>query len=108
MLTGLEKLKLMSAWDAEPSVSEDDLEAVLEGFVLPDINGAPPDEEEWIPTFDLTAAAAEVWLIKAAKAAALTEIDPPGSGIVTSKVFDNCVLMARYYRSKRSATSKLN
>lgn len=44
----------------------------------------------------------------AARAAALTEIDPPRSGIVTSKVFDNCMLMARHYRSKRSATDRLN
>ncbi len=108
MLTGIEKLKLISAWDTEPTVSEEDLEAVLAGFALPDINGAAPDAEEWIPTYDLTAAASEVWLVKAARAAALTEVDPPGSGILTSKVFDNCLLMARYYRSKRSASIKLN
>src|SRR5688500_12038712 len=106
-MTGIEKLKLMSAWDAEPLVSEADLEAVLEGHAIPDASGALPDSEEWIPTYDQFAAAADIWLIKAARAAALTEVDPPGSGIVTSKVFDNCMRMARNYRSRRTASVKL-
>ena len=33
----------------------------------------------------------------------LTEVDPPGSGIMTSKVFDNCRMMARFYLAKRKA-----
>jgi hypothetical protein len=103
-MTGIEKLKLMSAWDTEPAVSEDDLEAVLNDHAVPDANGTLPASEGWIPTYDQNAAAAKVWLIKAARAAALTEVDPPGSGIVTSKVFENCMRMARYYRSKQSVT----
>ncbi len=106
-MTGLEKLKLMSAWNDEPAVSEDDLEAILEGFARSDISGNLPGAEEWVPTYDFNAAAADVWLVKAARAAALTEIDPPGSGIVTSKVFDNCMLMARNYRSRRTGTARL-
>ena len=106
-MTGIEKLKLMSAWDTEPLVSEDDLENVLEARSIADQNGALPGSEEWIPTYDQGAAAADVWLIKAARAAALTEVDPPESGIVTSKVFDNCMRMARYYRSKRAATVRI-
>lgn len=107
MPTGLEKLKLMSAWDTEPAVSEDDLEMVLGLHALTDINGMTPDSEEWIPTYDLIAAAAEVWIVKAARAAALVEVDPPGSGILTSKVFENCMAMARNYRSKRASTAGL-
>ena len=106
-MTGIEKLKLMSAWDTEPLVSEDDLEAVLETRAIADSSGALPASEEWIPTYDHGAAAADVWLIKAARAASLTEVDPPESGIVTSKVFDNCMRMARYYRSKRTATVRI-
>ena len=103
-MTGLEKLKIMVAWETEPAVTESDLESVLDAHAIPDASGTLPDSEEWVPTYDENAAAAEVWLIKAARASALTEIDPPGSGIVTSKVFDNCMRMARHYRAKRVAT----
>ncbi len=106
MPTGLEKLKLLSAWDAEPAVGEDDLETVLDLHSMSDLNGTPPGAEEWLPTYDLTAAVAEIWIVKAARAAALTEVDP-GTGIVTSKVFDNCIQMSKHYRSKRSATARL-
>jgi hypothetical protein len=103
-MTGIEKLKLMSSWNTEPAVSEDDLEAVLGNRALADVNGVLPGADEWIPTYDQNAAAADVWLVKAARSATLTEVDPPGSGIVTSKVFDNCMRMARHYRSTRSGT----
>lgn len=52
----------------------------------------------------LNAAASAAWLVKAARASALTEVDPPESGIVTSKVFDNCRAMARIYAAKRNLT----
>ena len=106
-MTGLEKLKMMVAWETEPAVSETDLEAVLEAHAIPDASGTLPDAEEWVPTYDQNSAAAEVWVIKAARAAALTEVDPPGSGIVTSKVFDNCMKMAGLYRSRRAGTFRV-
>ena len=34
--TDLEKLKRLSAWEAEPALSEDDLEAILGGAALAD------------------------------------------------------------------------
>ena len=98
--TDLEKLKRLSAWEAEPALSEDDLEAILGGAALADINGLEPSHEAWTPTYDINAAAAAAWLAKAARASSLVEVDPPGSGIVTSKVFDNCRQMARLYAGK--------
>ncbi len=94
----------MTAWDAEPTLSEDDLDGIMAAVALADNDGLAPDDEDWAPTYDLNAAAAAAWLVKAARASPLTEIDPPGSGIVTSKVFDNCRAMARIYSAKRNAT----
>ena len=48
--TDLEKLKRLSAWEAEPALSEDDLEAILGGAALVDINGLEPSHEEWTRT----------------------------------------------------------
>ena len=98
----LDKLKLMTAWDTEPALTEDELEEALAAAALEDANGFAPLHEEWTPTYDLNAAAAKVWLIKAARAAAT--VDEPTAGIVTSKVFDNCRAMARIYTAKRKVT----
>jgi len=65
-----------------------------------DAAGLAPLHEEWSPTYDLNAAAGAGWLIKAGRASELTEVDPPGSGIMTSQVFQNCLTLARIYRAK--------
>lgn len=102
METAKEKLKRITAWDAEPTLSEGDLDAALAASALADIDGLAPSDVAWKPTYDLNAAAAACWLVKAARASPQTEVDPPGSGIVTSKVFDNCRAMARIYAAKRT------
>lgn len=88
----------------EPTLFEDDLEEAMAANALEDANGLAPLQEEWTPTYDLSAAAAAAWLIKAGRANALVEVDPPESGIVTSKVFDNCRAMARIYAAKRQTS----
>jgi len=98
----LDKLKLMTAWDTEPALTEAELEEALTGAALEDAKGLAPLHEEWTPTYDLNAAAAASWLIKAARAAAT--VDEPTAGVVTSKVFDNCRAMARIYAAKRKVT----
>ncbi|MFN2502143.1 MAG: hypothetical protein ABR530_09040 [Pyrinomonadaceae bacterium] len=107
METALEKLKRMTAWDTEPALTEDDLNAALSSAALEDPAGLAPLHEEWTPTYDLNAAASAAWLAKAAKASALVEVDPPESGIVTSRVFDNCRAMSRLYAAKRSMTASV-
>jgi hypothetical protein len=104
METAKEKLKRMIASDVEPSVSDAEVEELLAAASVPDGGGLAPIGVGWTPTYDLNAAAAAGWMIKAARAAALTEVDPPGSGIVTSKVFDNCRAMARIYSAKRAVS----
>lgn len=101
-MSSLEKLKLLTAWDVEPALTEDELGDTLAAFALEDANGLAPINEEWTPTYDLNAAAAQAWLIKSARAAAT--VDEPTAGVVTSKVFDNCRMMARMYAAKRGAS----
>ena len=100
MDTAKDTLKKMTAWDIAPTLSDDELDQILVPCCLMDKNGLPPTDPGWTPTYDLNAAAAAAWLVKAARAAATVEVDPPGSGIVTSKVFENCRAMARIYRAK--------
>jgi hypothetical protein len=101
MPTTLDKLKQLTAHDVAPVLSDDDLDAVLAIAAVTDAAGLDPLNEEWTPSYDLNAAAAQAWLIKAGRAAAETEIE---EGVVTSKVFDNCRTMARIYKSRRCVT----
>jgi len=103
-MTAKDKLKKMIAWDSEPILDDGEVDDLLDGASVMDKNGLKPSDTDWDATYDLNTAAANGWLIKAARAAALVEVDPPGSGIVTSKVFDNCRAMARIYAGKRVGT----
>jgi hypothetical protein len=98
----------MLAWDTTPTLTETDLAALLDNASMADMNGVPPGGTDWEATYDLNAAAAQGWLVKAAMAAQLTEVDPAGSGIVTSKVFDNCRAMSRSYAVRRLRTMRTN
>jgi len=102
--TAKDKLKKMIAWDTDPTVTDDEVDELLGQSSVADSLGNAPSVVDWAPTYDLNSAAAAGWLIKAARAAALVEVDPPGSGLFTSKVFDNCRAMARLYSRKKAAT----
>ena len=103
METPLEKLKKLTAWETDPALTEDEVEELLDAAALEDKDGLAPLSEEWTPTYDLNAAAAAGWLMKAGRASSTTETDPE-SFYVTSKVFDNCCRMARIYRAKINST----
>lgn len=107
MAIPLDELKMMTAWDAEPLLTEGELGEFLLTAAMPDTSGSTHTSEDWTPTYDLNAAARVAWMVKAARAAALVEAGPPESGIVTSKVFDNCRAMARLYAAKRSTSARI-
>ena len=88
----------------EPVLTAGDLDELLLAAALADAAGFAPLHEEWSPIYDLNAAAAAAWLIKAGRVSMTVEVDPPGSGIVTSKIFENCRAMARIYAAKKRMT----
>ena len=98
--TPKDTLKKLTAWDVEPTLTDAELDELLIPCCLMDKAGNAPVDPDWTPTYDLNLSASNGWLIKAARAAAMVEVDPPGSGIMTSKVFENCRAMARIYRAK--------
>ncbi|MBV9215917.1 MAG: hypothetical protein JO053_07040 [Acidobacteria bacterium] len=101
-MDAIDQLKLMTAWDTEPALTLGELENVLSAASLDDSGGHAPADDDWEPTYDLDAAAAAAWLIKAARAAAT--VDEPTAGVVTSKIFDNCRKMAASYSNRRNTT----
>ncbi len=106
METFEEKLKRMTAWETEPSLTETEIGELLGAASIADKNGASPLNDDWEPSYDLNAAAADGWLMKAGLSASTTETDPD-SLRVASKIFDNCLKMVKIYSSKRKVTVKM-
>ena len=100
-----EKLKKLTAWTTEPALSDVEIDELLAANGMADGEGNSPSSESWTPTYDVNGAAAEGWMIKAGRAAATTETEPD-SVQVTSRVFENCIRLARIYSAKRTATAR--
>lgn len=103
MESAKDRLKKLTASSSEPALTDAEIEELLAANPVVDREGYGPESESWTPTYDVNAAAVEGWTIKAARAASTTEMDPDSLS-VTSKVFENCIRMARFYSRKRATS----
>ena len=101
-----EKLKKLTAWDVAPELTDTEIDELLAQSAKKDAEGNAPTSEDWVPTYDVNAAASAGWLIKAGRAASTTETEPDSVN-VTSRVFANCLRMSRVYSSKRSTSLRV-
>lgn len=89
----------------EPSTavySDDTLAEMIERFPLTDAFGYEPDDDNWTETYDLNAAAADIWDEKAASLAHLYDFKADGGDYSRSQAQENAMKQARVYRSRRS------
>jgi len=64
----------------------------------------PPTQEanaSWIPTYDMHAAAADVWTEKAAALAGKFDLSADGANMQRSQLYAQAMNQARYHRSRR-------
>ena len=101
-MEAIDHLKLMTAWQSSPQLSEAELEALLAKFSLMDAAGRPPTASGWTPTYNLRAAAREAWRWKAARAAELISTDLDGDRMSANQIFEHCQAMIRSFSSARS------
>jgi len=69
------------------------------------LGSSPPTpiaNTEWLPTYDLNAAAADCWDEKASVVAANYDFAADGGNYSRSQVYEMYMKQARYYRSRRS------
>jgi hypothetical protein len=104
---------------AETSTFSDlDLAGYIEAYPLSDVQGQEPTYIDtstipgivtanpyWIETYDLNAAAAEVWCVKAGQVAIDYSTNIGGQSLSRKEVFDNYTRLAAYYRSRRAPRS---
>jgi len=71
-----------------------------------DITTTPPtmsERDEWIPTYDLHAAASDIWEEKAAALAETYDFKADGGSYSRSQQYLQYIGKARYHQSRRSA-----
>lgn len=96
----LERIARMTAATYEPVLEEGDLADLVELAKRSDRYGVLPDDDAWVPTWDLNYAAAEGWSIKAARASSdFTYSDDAGS-YNRREVYDMCADREKHYRSR--------
>jgi len=96
---------------AEPTAvtyTDDDLVEIIEKHKLTDVAGYDPllddgtDNEEWTPTYDLHAAASEIWAEKAATESGRMDFKVEGGDFSASQVYEHAMVMSRYHASRRA------
>lgn len=108
------RLRRMAAEATTETYSDDDLKTIIERYPTLDERGEkpytydtstqPPTQdanEDWIPTYDLHAAAAEVWGEKAAALAGDFDFSADGSKFERSQAYEQALKQARFYLARR-------
>ena len=95
-------LKGMVAADDTPSLDDETVEALLDGCALNDAEGRAPSDLDWIPTYNMNAAAYEGWTLKAAKAAGMIDFTADGHSFKRSDYIKHCLMMQAHYKKAMS------
>lgn len=95
--------------------SDDAIQTAIESHPLMDVNGTDPTyldyattpptitaDPDWIPTYDLNAAAADIWDEKAAALAAKFDFSADGGNYSRSQGYEMAQKMALHYRARRA------
>lgn len=81
----------------EPVLSDSAVERLLREHATADAYGAEPFSDGWEPTWDLDAAAAAGWQLKAGRVASQHDFNADGVNANRSQMYEHCVTMAERY-----------
>lgn len=115
----LAQIRRMCGLSESDAIYDDDLlTSMIEVYPVTDANGEdstyldrstmPPtvtDNDNWIPTYDLNSAAADIWEEKAATLQGNFDFAADGGNYKTSQPYENALRMANKYRSRGHAKS---
>lgn len=97
------QLKMMTAWDDTPTLSDAEVDGLLSRHQVTDSAGVSPGGSGYVETYNLRAAAREGWTVKLGRAAKLQSTDLDGDRMSANQIFDQCERMIRRYSSASSA-----
>jgi len=112
------RLRRMVAEPTEDTYDDEALADYIERYPLLDERGEAPytwdtstepptqeDNDNWVATYDLHAAAGDVWEEKAAGKAESSDFGADGATYHLSQQYDQYMAQARHHRARRTATS---
>ena len=99
------ELRTMIAEPTTATYSNADLAALVARYPLIDQYEQEPNDLTWIPTYDLNAAAANLWGKKAAAFAGLYDFTADGGTFHRSQAAQEMRKQARYYSARRAPSS---
>jgi len=115
------RLRRMVAEPTSATYADADIAAYIESYPVLDemgeapyeldVSTIPPHQDantEWIPTYDLHAAAGDIWEEKASAVSAYFDFQADGGNFSRSQLYEQAQKQARYHRSRRTPkTSRL-
>ena len=99
------RLRRMAAEPTTTTYTDAVLSTTIERYPVRDADGLAPTDTDWTATYDLNAAASDVWSEKAAALATAFDFTADGGSFQRSQSAKQAQLMASYYRSRRYARS---
>lgn len=99
------RLKAQTAAASAPTLTDDEITALLSLASLADSAGLAPSASGWTPTYDFNRAAAEGWRWKAAKAAAGYGFTADGATYQREQIMDHCTKMIAQYQRKIASSA---
>jgi len=109
--------RMIAETSATSAFSDADIAAAISRYPREDARGEAPFRKtktasgalapnpDWMPTYDLHAAAAELWEIKAADLAANYDFAADGGTYHRSQAVDHAMRMVRWHQARRSPTT---
>ena len=98
----------MCAAEEFPQLSPDEISRVISNASRRDEYGLLPYSSGWTPTYDLDAAAADGWRIKAAKWAGRIDISESGERMSRSQGHKMAMEMVKMYAGRRVSSSSMS
>ena len=96
----VEQVTTRCATDDFPALTGPEVEDIVDQAARPDAEGHTPYADDWLPTFDLNAACAQAWELKAVRTATKFDANIDGQQLDRSQIHDQCIKMARFWRGK--------
>lgn len=104
----LARLTAMTSPSEDPFLTGDELQLLLDGALVADVNGLPPSSTAYTDTWDLRGAAAEGWRWKAGKVAHRVDFGTDVHRQSRDQLQKHCLAMAELYARGRIATMELS
>jgi hypothetical protein len=97
-ITARELLEDMVSPSSIPILTDPEVDRLFEFAKRADVNGLVPSDTDWTPTWNLHAAAARGWIMKAGKVAGLFPFSTDGQSYQRDQMHRMCIETAREYR----------